>query len=245
MLLLKEIVKKYGQLTAVDHLSLHLHQGEIFGFLGPNGAGKTTTMKMIAGLLSPDEGEIWIDGRDIAQNPLQAKSILGYVPDRPHLYERLTAGEYLDFVGALYRMPMGRIRERGQALLDLFEIGDRRDSLCESFSHGMKQRLILASVLLHNPKLLIVDEPMVGLDPRGAKLLKDTLRKEAQERKMTVLFSTHTLSVAEELCDAMAVIDHGRIVAQGSPEELRALGEAGQSLEAVFLKLTSAPHEES
>ncbi len=239
MLKLEHLTKRYGSLCAVDDLSLHLKPGELYGFLGPNGAGKTTTMKMIAGLIEPTAGKIIIDGLDLARDTLKAKSRLGYVPDRPYLYDRLTALEYLDFVASLYDMPKKHAREQALAWLEIFELLPRKDALCESFSHGMKQRLVLASVLLHRPRLLVVDEPMVGLDPKGAKLLKDLLRRETREFGTTVIFSTHTLEVANELCDALAVIDHGKIIAQGSPAELRAMGGEGQSLEEIFLKLTA------
>ena len=239
MLRLEGVTKRYGAFTAVDDLSLHLPAGRIFGFLGPNGAGKTTTMKMVVGLIRPTRGRVLVDGVDVVADPLEAKRRLGYIPDRPNLYERLTALEYCYFVAGLYGMARGHAMRRATELLILFGLGEKLDGLVESFSHGMKQRLVMASLLLHAPRLLVVDEPMVGLDPRGARLLKDVLRREATENGLTVMLSTHTLEVADELCDEMAVIHRGRLVAQGTPAELRAAtGAAGQRLEEVFLQLT-------
>ncbi len=239
MLHLDHVTKRYGAFTAVNDVTLHLPVGQIFGFLGPNGAGKTTTMKMIAGLIRPTEGHVRVDGIDVVRDPLAAKRCIGYVPDRPSLYERLTPVEYCDFVAGLYGMTEAEARPRSTELLALFGLGEHRSALIESFSHGMKQRLVMASVLLHRPRLLVVDEPMVGLDPRGARLLKDVLRRSAREDGLTVMLSTHTLEVADELCDRMAVIHRGRLVGVGSPAELRtATGAEGQKLEEVFLALT-------
>lgn len=240
MLTLENITKRYGDFTAVDALSLQVPRGTVFGFLGPNGAGKTTTMKMVAGLIRPTAGVIRVDGLDVSREPLAVKQRIGYVPDRPHLYERLTALEYMEFVAGLYRLPAARAELRALELLNLFGLGEKLDSLIESFSHGMKQRLVMASVLLHEPILLIVDEPMVGLDPRGIRLLKDVLRAEAREHGRTVIFSTHTLIDAEEVCDLVAIIHRGKIVAQGPPAELMSqLGTPGGRLEEVFLALTA------
>ncbi|MCA9541582.1 MAG: ABC transporter ATP-binding protein [Myxococcales bacterium] len=239
MLRVEDVTKKYGDFTAVANLNLALDAGRILGFLGPNGAGKTTTMKMVCGLIAPTGGCITIDGHDITRAPLAAKAVLGYVPDRPYLHERLTALEYLYFVAGLYRLPRDETLVRANALLDLFGLTEKRTHLIESFSHGMKQRLVMASVLLHRPKLLVVDEPMVGLDPRGARLLKDVLRREARENGLAVMLSTHTLEVADEVCDTVAVIHRGRLVAQGSGTELRErAGAASARLEEVFLQLT-------
>ena len=244
MLDMQGVVKRYGTFTAVAGLDLTVAAGQIHGFLGPNGAGKTTTMKMIGGLVRPTAGRIIVDGIDLAVDPLAVKARLGYVPDRPHVYERLSALEYLYFIAGLYRLDRKTAIEDSHRLLALFGLGDRIDHLIESFSHGMKQRLVMASVLLHRPKLLIVDEPMVGLDPRGARLLKDVLRQESHEQKLAVLLSTHTLEVADELCDVVTVIHRGRLVARGTPAELRA--EAGEErLEAVFLQLTEEAEEAS
>lgn len=238
MLKLDGVTKRYGRFTAVDGLNLHVPAGQIVGFLGPNGAGKTTTMKMIVGLIRPTAGRVIVDGIDVVADPLGAKARMGYIPDRPNLYPRLTAVEYMYFIAGLYRMPRGEAVPRTSELLGLFGLAHKADHLVESFSHGMKQRLVMASVLLHRPKLMVVDEPMVGLDPRGARLLKDVLRQEAQSG-LTVFLSTHTLEVADEVCDTVAVIDHGTLIAQGSPADLRArTGAEGRTLEEVFLRLT-------
>lgn len=237
MLELTGVVKRYGGFTAVAGLDLRVEAGQIHGFLGPNGAGKTTTMKMVCGLIAPTAGTITVDGLDVTAAPLEVKARLGYVPDRPHLYERLSALEYMYFIAGLYRLARKAAIEDSHRLLALFGLGDKIDHLVESFSHGMKQRLVMASVLLHQPKLLIVDEPMVGLDPRGARLLKDVLRTEARERGLAVLLSTHTLEVADEVCDVVTVIHRGRLIARGEPAALRA-DAGGKGLEAVFLQLT-------
>ncbi len=239
MLRLENVTKRYGALTAVDELSLSLPAGQILGFLGPNGAGKTTTMKMICGLVRPTSGRVLVGGVDVARDPLTTKAQVGYVPDRPHVYERLTALEHMYFVGGLYGVEPAKIESRSVSLLELFGLGERINQLVETFSHGMKQRLVMASVLLHEPRLLVVDEPMVGLDPMGARLLKDVLREHAA-KGMSVLLSTHTLEVADEVCDDIAVIHHGVLIAHGSPESLRArTGAEGERLETVFLQLTS------
>lgn len=238
MLTLSGVTKRYGRFTAVHTLDLHVPAGRIVGFLGPNGAGKTTTMKMIVGLIRPTAGRVEVDGIDVVADPLAAKARLGYIPDRPNLYPRLTALEYMYFIAGLYRMKRDEAVTRSVSLLTLFGLGEKIDHLVESFSHGMKQRLVMASVLLHRPRLLVVDEPMVGLDPRGARLLKDVLRQEAKNG-LTVFLSTHTLEVADEVCDEVAVIDRGTLIAQGTPADLRArTGAEGRTLEEVFLRLT-------
>ncbi len=240
MLRLDSVCKRYGDFVAVDDLSLHIAPGRLFGLLGPNGAGKTTTMKMVAGLVAPTSGRIEVGGLDVKTAPLEVKARIGYVPDRPNLYERLTAREYMYFIAGLYRMQKAVVLPRTDELLGLFGLGHRRDALIEGFSHGMKQRLVMASVLLHEPSLLIVDEPMVGLDPRGIRLLKEVLRAQTRELGRTVVFSTHTLIDAEELCDEVAIIHRGRIVAQGAPRDLMAgEGDARARLEEVFMQLTA------
>ncbi len=245
MLRIEGVTKRYGSFTAVSELDLDIEPGKLLGFLGPNGAGKTTTMKMVVGLVRPTSGRVSVDGVDVAKDPLAAKRRLGYVPDRPNLYERLTALEYMFFVGGLYEMAKADAVPRSHQLLELFGLGHKRDDLVESFSHGMKQRLVMASVLLHRPRLLVVDEPMVGLDPRGARLLKDVLRTEARENGLTVLLSTHTLEVADDICDEIAVIHRGHLVARGTPEALReSTGKGGEKLEEVFLQLTEEESEE-
>ena len=236
MLKLNALSKNYENHCAVKSLDLEIPSGEIWGFLGVNGAGKSTTMKMIAGLLRPSHGQVKVNGIDVHIDPIKAKRVIGYVPDRPYLYERLSAAEYLYFVGRLYDIPADEIKERSERWLTEFELNDKRGHLIESFSHGMKQRLVMASVFLHEPKLLIVDEPMVGLDPRGARRLKALLKRERDERGLTVLLSTHTLGDAEEICDHILLIHDGEILAQGSADELRA--EEGERLEEVFIRLT-------
>ncbi len=240
MLVIDQLTKRYGDFTAVNGLSLKIPAGTIHGFLGPNGAGKTTTMKMVCGLISPTAGRITVDGLDVREQALEVKRRLGYVPDRPHVYERLSALEYMYFVAGLYSLSEAEAKQRSGEFLALFGLTEVQDHLVESFSHGMKQRLVMASVLMHRPKLMVVDEPMVGLDPQGARLLKDVLKREARENGMTIILSTHTLEVADEVCDAITVIHRGRIIAQGTPSELREqTGTEGKRLEEVFLLLTA------
>jgi ABC-2 type transport system ATP-binding protein len=232
------ITKIYRGLKAVDGINLTVERGVLFGFLGPNGAGKTTTIKMMAGVLKPTEGVIKMGGFDIAAQPEAAKQIVGYIPDRPFVYEKLTAKEFLDFVADLYLMERGKAREnRIAALLDLFELRPWAQELIEGYSHGMKQRLVMCSALLTEPRILVVDEPMVGLDPRGARLVKN-LFQELCARGVTVFMSTHSLSVAEEVCEEIAIIQKGRITARGTAAELRAKAQTDGSLEDAFLKLT-------
>ena len=237
------LMKRYGRFTAVKSVDLEVRRGEVFGFLGPNGAGKTTTMKMVAGLLKPTAGTVVINGIDTRIDPVGAKRIIGYIPDRPYLYERLTGREFLGFVGGIYGMSDAEIGPRATELLNLYGLAHFGDELVESYSHGMKQRLTLAAALLHHPQLLIIDEPMVGLDPAGAKLIKQVFRKFADDGK-TVFVSTHTLEVAEAICDRVAIIDKGEIATMGTVDELKELHtEGGGRLEDVFLKLVGSPDE--
>jgi ABC-2 type transport system ATP-binding protein len=229
--------------VAVNNLDLHVRAGEVFGFLGPNGAGKTTTMKMIAGLLRPTRGTIEVAGINTQEDPVAAKALIGYIPDRPYLYERLTGREFLAFVGGIYGMEDDEVRSRSAELLDFFSLGTFADELIESYSHGMKQRLSLAAALIHRPRLLIIDEPMVGLDPAGARLIKAVFRRLAEEGR-TVFLSTHTLEVAEAVCDRVAIINHGKIATQGTVDELKALHTQGSGrLEDVFLALVGTTDE--
>jgi ABC-2 type transport system ATP-binding protein len=238
MILVENLVKTFGSFKAVDDVSLDVGGGEIHGFLGPNGAGKTTTLRVIAGLLKPTAGRVAIDGHDLAREPEAAKKALGFIPDRPFLYEKLTAAEFLRFHGGLYGMESADVEARGHELLELFELVGWRDELVESFSHGMKQRLVLCSAFLHRPKAVVVDEPMVGLDPRGARLIKDIFRVMSRNG-VAILMSTHTLEVAEEMCDRISIIQEGHIIARGTVPELSALaGTADPQLTPVFLKLT-------
>lgn len=236
MIKLINLTKNYGKLTAVNSINIEVAQGEVFGFLGPNGAGKTTTIRMMAGLLQPTSGSALIGGYDVQQEPLKAKFITGFIPDRPFLYEKLTAAEFMHFVAKLYGMndPKARIGE----LLGLFGLNEWADELVENFSHGMKQRLVMASSLLHKPQVLVVDEPMVGLDPRGARLVKDIF-KDLASTGVTIFMSTHTLEIVEQMCTRVAIIHKGDIIAEGSVEDLGRMASMPDShLEPIFLKLT-------
>jgi ABC-2 type transport system ATP-binding protein len=236
MIKLINLAKVYGGLTAVNGICLTVEPGEVFGFLGPNGAGKTTTIRMMAGLLLPTSGSAEIGGFDVQKDPLRAKAITGFIPDRPYLYEKLTAAEFMDFVSRLYDMDDAGLRTA--ELLDLFGLTQWSDELIENFSHGMKQRLVMASSLLHDPRVLVVDEPMVGLDPRGARLVKN-LFKELAAKGVTIFLSTHTLEIVEAMCTRVAIINRGDIIAEGSVAELGRLARMEDShLEPIFLKLT-------
>lgn len=239
MIKARRLEKRYGNHQAVWPMDLDVHTGEVFGFLGLNGAGKTTTLRMLGGVLPPTGGSIEIDGLDLREHPVEARLRLAFIPDRPYLYEKLTAREFLGFMGQMYNLPEGTLEREVDAILDyqgLLEVGDQ---LVESYSHGMKQRLTLAAGLLHKPRLLIVDEPMVGLDPRGAKQIKETFRNIAKEGR-TVFLSTHTLQVAAEVCDRMAIVHKGRIAVLGSHDEIV---PAGKTLEDVFLDITGGQTE--
>lgn len=239
MVEIQNLVKRYGDFVAVNGISLTINRGEIFGFLGVNGAGKTTTLKMMSGILKPSEGKITIGGFDIETEPEKAKAITGYIPDRPHLYSKLTGREFLYFVGDLYSVPSSEIDERIDALLKEYYLTEWEDELIESYSHGMKQRLATCGALLHKPQLIIVDEPMVGLDPHGAKLLKEAFKRYAKEGT-TILLSTHSLNVAEEVADRLAIVHRGSIVAIGTLQDIRekAGGSLG-NLEELFLTITA------
>ena len=238
MIELNDLTKRYGSTLAVDRLSLSVEKGEIFGFIGPNGAGKTTTIRMMAGVLGPTAGTVRISGIDMDSEPEAAKRLIGFIPDRPFLYEKLTGMEFLRFVSDLYGFTDGLFRKRAEELLIRFSLYDWSDHLIEAYSHGMKQRLIIASALLHEPRVIIVDEPMVGLDPAGIRMVKDLLR-ELAEGGTTIFMSTHTLEIAEDLCNRIGVIHHGRLVALGSTGDLRGTAQLREGdLEEVFLRLT-------
>jgi ABC-2 type transport system ATP-binding protein len=233
-----DLVKKYGAFTAVDGLSLEVPAGEIHGFLGPNGAGKTTTIRIMGGLLKPTSGAVVIAGHDMARSPEAAKAALGFIPDRPFLYEKLTASEFLRFHAGLYGLDGNGLGSRIVELLERFSLGSWGEELIESFSHGMKQRLVMCAAFLHRPRAVLVDEPMVGLDPRGALLIKEVFR-EMSRAGVAILMSTHTLEVAQEMCDCISIIQAGRIIARGTVAELQALaGTEDAALTPVFLKLT-------
>jgi len=235
---LKNLSKLYGSLRAVHELNLTVAEGEIFGFIGPNGAGKTTTIRMMGGVILPTQGEIYIDGISMAANPVEAKKRIGFIPDRPFLYEKLTGMEFLKFTADLFHVEKALFEKNAEVILKMFSLLDWADELIESYSHGMKQRLIIGAAILHEPRVIIVDEPMVGLDPAGIKLVKDLFRRLA--RGGTTLFlSTHSLEVAEDLCHRIGIIHRGSLIATGNLSELRQLARVQESdLEAVFLKLT-------
>jgi ABC-2 type transport system ATP-binding protein len=238
MIELAGLTKRYGAFTAVDGIDLTVPRGEIFGLLGPNGAGKTTTLRMIAGILRPTAGTVRIAGIDVVADPVGAKSQLGFIPDRPFIYEKLQGMEFLRFVAGLYGQAGADVERRSRELLALFDLESWGNELVESYSHGMRQKLIIASAFVHRPAAIVVDEPMVGLDPKSARILKDLFR-EYTRRGHTILMSTHTLEVAETLCDRIAIMQGGRIRASGTMTELRADAAAGaQGLEGIFLRLT-------
>jgi ABC-2 type transport system ATP-binding protein len=238
MIKLTTLTKRYGTFTAVNAIDLDVPPGELFGFLGPNGAGKTTTLRMIAGILRPTAGTVHIGGVDLAADPIAAKSKLGFIPDRPFIYEKLTGAEFLRFVAGLYNQEGPQVEHRARELLALFDLEEWRDELVESYSHGMRQKLIISSAFVHRPEVIVVDEPMVGLDPKAARILKDLFR-EYTNRGHTIMMSTHTLEVAESLCDRIAIIQAGVIRACGTMAELRSTAESGaQGLEQIFLRLT-------
>jgi ABC-2 type transport system ATP-binding protein len=235
---LEGVTKRYGRFTAVHPLDLHVKRGELFGFLGPNGAGKTTTIRMVAGVLRPTAGRVFIGGHDVAKEPILAKQHVGYIPDRPSVYEKLTGTEFLRFVSGLWGRDGAEAEKRADDLLELFELTAWKNTLVESYSHGMRQKLLISSALVHGPDLIVVDEPMVGLDPKAARLIKDLLRNFTAAGG-TVFLSTHTLEVAEALCDRIAILHGGRIRAMGTMAELRQEAEDGTAhLEEIFLKLT-------
>jgi ABC-2 type transport system ATP-binding protein len=240
---LTDLVKRYGKFTAVDGIHLAVPRGELFGLLGPNGAGKTTTIRMIAGILRPTAGTVEVGGINIQTHPLEAKHRMGYIPDRPFVYDKLTGGEFLRFAAALYGQEGPAVERRIDELLELFELTPWKDELTESYSHGMRQKLIISGALVHRPAVIIVDEPMVGLDPKSARLLKDLFRQFVN-RGGTVLMSTHTLEVAEQMCDRIAIVYRGKVAAQGTMTELRQqTASTDISLEGLFLKLTGGLRE--
>lgn len=246
MIRIDGVTKKYGKVTAVNDLSLDVHPGEVFGFLGPNGAGKTTTLKMLAGLLTPTAGSLYVDGRNVEKEPMEAKMVSGYVPDKPFIYEKLTGREFLEFVRELYRVhhqpETDQIQER---LISMFLLNDWLDEMVESYSHGMRQKLIITSALIHRPKALIIDEPMVGLDAKGMRQVKGLFR-ELADSGSTVMLSTHTMAIAQDVCDRIGILSKGNLMAVGSMDELRAQTGAGadDDLETIFLAITDTQGSE-
>jgi ABC-2 type transport system ATP-binding protein len=238
MIRLEAVSKRYGTFTAVDRVDLHVPRGTLYALLGPNGAGKTTVVRMIAGILQPTSGDVRIAGIDVQADPENAKRHLGYIPDRPYLYEKLTGAEFLRFVAGLYGQDGTAVDRRIDELLTLWGLETWRDELVETYSHGMRQKLVVASALVHRPDVIVVDEPMVGLDPKAARMLKELFRGFVR-RGGTILMSTHSLEIAEALCDRIAIIQNGRVGAEGTMADLRELAASGDaSLEEVFLKLT-------
>jgi ABC-2 type transport system ATP-binding protein len=239
MIELKSLTKKYGDYKAVDDLNLFVKKGEIFGFIGPNGAGKTTTIKMIGGILAPSAGSVTVAGIDIQKEPEKAKRKIGFIPDRPYLYEKLTGREFLKFTADLYGVSADIFNKKAQQNLEMFSLADWSDELIESYSHGMKQRLIMSAALLHDPEVIIVDEPMVGLDPMAIMMVKDLFQRLAH-KGVTVFMSTHTLAVAEDICERIGVINKGHLIASGTTAELRRKANVTDAdLERVFINLTT------
>ncbi len=238
MIELINLTKRYGNLVAVNRLNLSVVEGEIFGFIGPNGAGKTTTLRMMGGILAPTEGSVLIDGIDMSENPEKAKRRIGFIPDRPFLYEKLTGMEFLRFTADLYGVRDGILEEKSKSILKQFSLSNWADELIESYSHGMKQRLIMSAAILHDPKVIVVDEPMVGLDPAGIRMVK-ALFRDLAKNGATLFMSTHTLAIAEDVCDRIGIIHKGDLIAIGTTEDLRHRAQVKEgNLEEVFLILT-------
>ena len=239
MLELSGLTKAFGSFMALDHVDLRVERGEVFGFLGPNGAGKTTTLRLVTGLARPTSGSARVCGFDVQQQPEEAKRRVGFISDRPFLYEKLTGMEFLRFVGGVWGMSRAAIQEQGDRWLEAFSLQGWAGEPLESYSHGMRQRILFCGALIHEPQLLIMDEPMVGLDPRGARTLKQVVRQLASGGT-TVILSTHTLEVVDQVCDSVAIIDRGKIVTSGTLEEVRRAHDAeGDRLEELFLRLTA------
>jgi ABC-2 type transport system ATP-binding protein len=237
---LKNLTKKYGSLTAVNNLNLEIEKGEIFGFLGPNGAGKTTTIKLLTGLLKPTSGTAKILGFDIQVNPIEAKNYIGLIPDEPNIYEKLTGREFLRFMGNIFKVENTVIVKKTAELLKIFDLQDRADELIQVYSHGMKQKIAIAGALIHSPKIIIFDEPTIGLDPKSARTIKDILKYRAESGDC-IFMSTHILEIAERMCDRIGIINNGNLIAVGNMDELRHLSKSGKyNLEEIFLELTNA-----
>lgn len=240
VLAIKQLTKKFGNFKAVDDISLTVRRGEIFGFLGPNGAGKTTTIKMIAGLLKPDAGQVFINNHNLAAEPRLCKQDTGYIPDRPYLFEKLTGYEFLQFIASLYNLERTSFEKNSAHYLKLFDLLDWQHHLIESYSHGMRQKLIITSVLMLEPPLIVVDEPMVGLDPKSARIVKELFKNHAAKGN-SIFLSTHSLEIAEELCDRIGIILNGSLRAMGNLTDLQLEAKTEHSdLEEIFLELTGA-----
>jgi ABC-2 type transport system ATP-binding protein len=238
MIQLIDLTKRYSKLAAVNRLNLEVPAGQIFGFLGPNGAGKTTTIRVMMGILKATSGQVLLDGHDVVAEAQAAKAIAGFIPDRPFIYEKLTGGEFLRFVGKLHGLNSAKLEERIAELLEHLELSSWKHELVEGYSHGMKQRLVVCAALIHRPRILVVDEPMVGMDPRGARTLKDLFRALAQDG-VTIFLSTHSIDTAEEICHRIGIIRQGQLIACGSMAELQCQADGNHSnLESVFLELT-------
>ncbi len=243
MIRIENLSKKFGKFLALRNLNLEIKKGELFGFLGPNGAGKTTTIRILAGLSRPTEGRVFIAGHDIVQEPLKAKQIIGYVSDHPYLYEKLTPREFLLFIAGLYGVDEETAQKGMDEYLETFELTPWRDTLIEDLSHGMRKKLVICAVLLHNPQVIIIDEPMVGLDPKSARLLKERF-KEMVKKGKTIFISTHSLEVAQEVCTRIGIIDKGELIATGTIQELQKIsGAKKKRLEEIFLRLTGEEYE--
>lgn len=241
---LTDIAKSYGKQEAVHNLNLEVPKGELFGFLGPNGAGKTTTIKMMTGLLEPSTGSVEIGGINIWKEPIKAKKLISYVPDQPNLYPKLTGWDYLEFIASVFRIPQDKFQAKAEELLHVFSLTDRADELIESYSHGMKQKIAICGALVHEPDVLFLDEPTVGLDPKSARSLKSLLGKLC-DNGMTAFVSTHILEIAEQMCDRVGIISDGRIIALGTMDELKTHEDKGeQSLEDIFLELTGGEDQQ-
>ena len=238
MLKLSNLTKKFGNFVAVENINLEIHEGDFFGFLGQNGAGKTTTIKMITGLYSPSVGRVLIDGIDIQKNPIEAKNLIGYIPDQPFLYDKLTGREFLYFCGGLYKISKNNLKIKIDEIIDQMKIDDWVDKRTEEYSQGMKQRITITSALLHDPKLIVVDEPMIGLDPQSAFTVKNILKQKASEGT-AIFMSTHSLNVAEEICSRIGIIKEGQMIFEDKKEVLEKIkGTDHQNLESLFLQLT-------
>jgi len=235
---IQKFSKKFGDTLAVDNLTLNIPAGEFFTLLGPNGAGKTTTLKTVAGLLRPTSGRVLVGGHDMAEKNTEAKKLISFIPDVPYVYEKLTGREFLYFIGELYKLDLDYYRDETERLLSLFYMQDYGNQLMESYSHGMRQKIVICSALLTDPRLIIIDEPMVGLDPKSIRLVKDILRTCA-DRGTTILMSTHTLTLAEEKSDRVGIIHKGRLISEGTVEEIKRSSEEVGGLEDIFLKMTA------